>query len=159
MITPLIFAMSAITADEIRPERFYVAGISQNMTLSEYNSLISNGGFKSEPIAPDRFRAVIDDQVIYVDFCEGKIIEATAEYISSDWLQSMLTLEGVGFKWGAPVVTHSENSLRTGYLAISTTAPKGFNYFAAPLVKAASFQGRDIATFQIMFRAIGNPCS
>ena len=158
MIMSLIIAMSAITADEIRPDRFYVAGISQNMTLSEYNSLIANGGFKSEPIAPDRFRAVIDNQAIYVDFCEGRIIEATAEYESSDWLRSMLVLEGAGFKWGAPVVTHSQNDLSTGYLAISATSPKGFSYFAAPLVKAASFRGHDMAAFQIMFRSMTNPC-
>ena len=51
-----------------------------------------------------------------------------------------------------------EHELRTGYLAIAATSPKGFSYFATPLVKAASFRGRDVATFQIMFRAMINPC-
>jgi len=158
IMASIVLAASAITADEIRPEKFYVAGISQDMTLSEYNSLIANGGFKSEPIGPDRYRAVIRDQVVYVDFCNGRITQTISEYLSSDWLQSMTELERAGFKWVSPIAYVEQNSLRTGYLALGATSPKGFKYFAAPMVKAATANGHDLATFQIMFRSMNSAC-
>jgi hypothetical protein len=154
----LVIAMSAVSADDIRPEKFYVAGVSQNMSLSEYNSLISNGGFKSEPIGPNRFRAIIDKQIVYVSFCNDRVVQTISEYSSSEWLQSIIALERVGFKWGNVSAYVEENRLRTGYLTVSVTSPRSFTYFASPLVKAATLDGRDFSAFQIVFEANENSC-
>ncbi len=158
MIASLLLAMSAISAEEIRPDKFYVAGISQNMTLADYNALIANGGYKSEPIGPDRFRAVIDSQAIYVDFCNGRVVQAISEHLSSDWLASIVALEKAGFSWTDASAYVQQNDLRTGYFTLTTKLPKGFTYFATPIVKGATVNGRELGTFQIMFRAVDDSC-
>lgn len=158
MIASLLLAMSAISADEIRPDKFYVAGVSQSMTLADYNALIANGGYKSEPIGPDRFRAVIDSQAIYVDFCNGRVVQAISEHVSSDWLESIVALEKAGFTWTDAGAYVEQNNLRTGYFMLTTKVPKGFTYFATPMVKGATINGRELGTFQIMFQSVDNAC-
>jgi hypothetical protein len=157
-ITLALVAANALTASDLSPSGFYVSGISQGMTTAEYNAMISNGGFRSEPVAPDTFMARMKDETVFVSFCDGKVFRAIAEYKSSDWMQSLLTLEGIGYKWGAPIVSADQNELRSSRLAFTATMPKGYRYFVAPMIKGSVFQGREMGSFQLMFQDSNSRC-
>lgn len=156
----ILLAAQALSAADLRPSGFYVAGVTQGMTLADYNALIANGGYKSQPLKPDTYQATINGRVVYVSFCQGRVARAISEYSSTDWMRSMKALEVVGFKWLAPVVQIDEPTgvLQLSSLAFGVTRPKGFNYFVAPMVKGATANGRDVPPFQLMFEAMNHAC-
>jgi hypothetical protein len=156
----ILFAAQALAAAEIAPSRFYVAGIQQGMTLADYNSMISNGGFKSQPIGPDRYQATINGQDIYVDFCGGQVVGALASYLSADWLLSLRALEARGFKFNGPFLDEADatGEMRTGSIAFSGISPKDFRYGVLPMIKTASFRDKDLPSFQLSFRGADNAC-
>jgi hypothetical protein len=63
MVAVLLVAQ-AISTSTVQKQSFYVAGVRQDMTLADYNSLISNGGYKSKPVGPDVFWATIEVEYI-----------------------------------------------------------------------------------------------
>ena len=158
MLTVLFFAQ-ALTGYDLRQDRFYVAGIQQGMTLQEFNSLISNGGYRSEPLGPDKFVAHVGKQRITVEFCRGAVVSAMANYLSSDWMRSIQILQTAGVNFGEPVLDIQNDELSSGMISFSVGMPKGFRWFAMPTVKGMKYRGNDMPIFQIDYEAIDNPCS
>ena len=151
-------AMAALTAQDVPPDRFYVDGIQQGMSFADYSSMISNGGFKSGPIAPDRYWATIYNQNYYVTFCKGMIVRAVAEYRSSDWIASMKNLTDIGFKFSGPFLDVGTDELRSSKLIFATISPKGYSFFITPLVNGMVLNGKELGAFQLVFEAVDNPC-
>lgn len=160
MSIALMWAAQALSSSDLRPSGFYVSGIAQGMTLAEYNSLISNGHYKSSPMGPDSYLAEMDGQSVVVSFCQGRVFSAIAQYRSVDWVLSMKALETAGFKWGAPLlqIDDQRGELRMASVWFGVTTPKGFSYFAAPILKGASAKGRDLPIFQINFETVNHAC-
>lgn len=158
MLPTVLLAAQVLTASDLRPAGFYVAGVQQGMSLADYNAMIANGRYRSQPMGPDHYVATINGQDVIVRFCAGRVVGAAGQYSSADWLRSIQVLEGAGFKWVPPIVSTEENTIRTGTLAIGTTTPKGFAYGVLPEIKSASIQGKDIPAFMLYFEALENPC-
>ncbi len=162
MGTSAIFlASTALSPSDLPPTNFYVHGIQQNMSLAEYNTMIANAGYKSEPIGPNRFVATINEQRFTVDFCKSRVVGVLAQYNSSDWLKSMQVLESVGYKWGEPYIDHNKKTdvgWNFSNLTFVATIPAGYSYFVAPIMKGAVLNGQDFPVFQLSFQAIQNSC-
>jgi hypothetical protein len=156
----IFVAAQALTATDLAPAGFYVAGVQQGMSLTDYNAMIANGGFKSKPLGPERYWATIGSQDVFVSFCKGRVVSAIADYRSVDWMKSMKSLENAGFKWGQPFVTvdESNSEMRTSSAVFSLIVPKGFAYGVMPMVKGSTFRDRDMPAFQLNFSALGNDC-
>lgn len=159
-LTSVLLAAQAITASDLGRDRFYVAGIEQGMTLSEYNSMISNGSFLSKPTGPDGYWATIDRKDYFVTFCQGRVMRVIAGYDAVEWHKSIKLLTENGYKIGIPYVSVSDGSggMVTSSMAFETTLPKGAKYFVTPLMKGASINGRSMPDFQLSFQAYPSAC-
>ena len=153
----LLLATQAISTSAVQPQGFYVGGVRQDMTLSDYNSLISNGSYKSKPVSPDIFWATIEGQDIIVSFCQGKVFRAMASYSSVDWTRSLAALQGLGIKWGN-VFPSSGAGSDSSSLSVASIMPLNFRYSITPLVKGFTVGKSDFPTFQLSFEALQSPC-
>jgi len=156
-IAATFLAMQAVTPSAVQPELFYVSGVQQGMTMTDYNALIANGGFKSKPVSPNAFWAVVDGQDIFVSFCQGKVFRAMASYNSVDWTRSLVSLQGLGFKWGVISPVNGSDD-KTSALAVPSISPPGFKYSVTPLLKGFVVGKLDSPTFQLSFEALNSPC-
>jgi hypothetical protein len=160
MMLSLLFVTQALTASDLQPSGFYVAGVQQGMTVAEYNSMISNGGFRSQPMDRDTQWAAINGRDVIVRFCEGRVVDATASYNSVDWLTSIQALERAGIRIivASATLDQPESEMRSGQMSFGVTMPRGFSYGVMPVVKAMTIRDRDLPAFQLHFTAIANPC-
>jgi hypothetical protein len=158
-IAVTLMAAQALMATDLQSNQFYVSGIYQGMTVSEYNSLIENGKYKSRPVKMDVYWASVDGRDIFVSFCKGSVYQAIADYRSSDWIKSIRSLEQAGFKFGAPIADSKDDEIGSSSLAFAVTVPKGYRYGVIPMVKGTTFKDQDMPSFQLMFRALGSVCT
>ena len=61
--------------------------------------------FKSKPIRSDIYIATIGEKDVVVVFCKERVVAAIADYNSVDWMESIHTLESLGYSWLPPTVT------------------------------------------------------
>lgn len=151
----LFLAAQAVTTAELQPDGFYVAGVRQDMTVAEYDALIANGRFKSEPVRRDVFWATINERRLGVFFCKGKVFRVMVDFDASSWLASVANLESAGFKWNAPYVLDTGDSQTMG---IGVTGPANFSYFVVPILKSFRVGSGSIPTFQLQFEALNSEC-
>jgi len=156
MVAVLLVAQ-AISTSTVQTQSFYVAGVRQDMTMADYNSLISNGGYKSKPVGPDVFWATIEGQDVVVSFCQGRVYRAMASYTSVDWARSLTALQGLGIKWGS-VYPSSGAASDASTVAVASIMPLDFRYSITPLVKGFTVGKSDFPTFQLSFEALQSPC-
>lgn len=73
---------------------------------------------------------------------------------------ALLPVEGAGFRWGQSFteVKPSVGDLRLGSLSFAVTTPKNYTYYVMPRLVAAVKGSAELASFQLMFHAVSDPC-